>query len=53
MRLGDCGRDGRPRLELALSLPVSTISCRAGGAGLDASLAGASFTEEVTLDDVL
>ena len=53
MRLGDCGRDGRPLLGLTLSLSVSTIACRAGGAGLDISLAGASFTEEVTLDDVL
>ena len=53
MRLGDCGRDGRPLLGLTLSLPVSTIACRAGGAGLDVSLAGALFTEEVVLDGVL
>ena len=53
MRLGDCGRDGRPLLELTLSLSVSTIAWRAGGAGLDTSLTGALLTDEVTLDDVL
>jgi hypothetical protein len=53
VRIGDCGQVGRPRLGLALSLPVLTIACRADGAGLDVSLAGASFTEEEILDGVL
>jgi len=53
VRLGACGRDGRPLLGFTLSLSVSTIAWRAGGAGLVFSLTGAAFSEEVTLDGVL
>jgi len=58
VRLGDCGRDGRPLLGLTLTLDgslefVSTMACRAGGAGLDVSLTGSDSTEEEDLDGVL